>query len=112
ENLSTSLRQSFGAVELLERQHDSCWFRILHQSTGDSHNSALRLSNVFEVVENAKTRLSIREYSVSQTTLEQIFNAFASQQDADEPVLTTPTNSPSNAGSADLGFVSRLLRRG
>ncbi|GMF30329.1 unnamed protein product [Phytophthora lilii] len=65
-------------------------------------------SNVFELVKNAKARLSIREYSVSQTTLEQIFNAFASQQDASEPVLTTPTSSLSNPCG---GFVSRLLRR-
>ncbi|KAE8876271.1 ABC transporter A family member 1 [Phytophthora fragariae] len=109
ENVWAFLQRSFGSVELLERQHDSCWFKILDQSDGDSQNPALRLANVFDVVESAKARLSIREYSVSQTTLEQIFNAFASQQDADEPVLTTPTNSPSNAGP---GLVSRLLRRG
>ncbi|KAH7462518.1 hypothetical protein KRP22_004939 [Phytophthora ramorum] len=105
EDVSAFLQESFGSIELLERQNDSCWFKIRDQS---ATNSTLRLSNVFELVENAKTRLSIREYSVSQTTLEQIFNAFASQQDADEPVLTTPTNSPSNSSG---GFISRLLRK-
>ncbi|KAF1779910.1 P-loop containing nucleoside triphosphate hydrolase [Phytophthora cactorum] len=108
ENVFAFLQENFGSVELLERQHDSCWFKIHDQS--DNTNS-LRLSNVFELVENAKSRLSIREYSVSQTTLEQIFNAFASQQDVDEPVLTTPTNSPSNSGGSKVGFVSRILHR-
>ncbi|KAF1792417.1 P-loop containing nucleoside triphosphate hydrolase [Phytophthora cactorum] len=108
ENVFAFLQENFGSVELLERQHDSCWFKIHDQS--DNTNS-LRLSNVFELVENAKSRLSIREYSVSQTTLEQIFNAFASQQDMDELVLTTPTNSPSNSGGSKVGFVSRILHR-
>ncbi|GMF17211.1 unnamed protein product [Phytophthora lilii] len=112
ETVSTFLQESFGSIELLERQHDSCWFKILDQpavnGSNGGTNSTLRLSNVFELVENAKARLSIREYSVSQTTLEQIFNAFASQQDASEPVLTTLTNSPSNSSG---GFVSRFLRR-
>ncbi|KAL3669965.1 hypothetical protein V7S43_005338 [Phytophthora oleae] len=109
ENVSAFLHESFESIELLERQHDSCWFKIRDQSATNS--SSIRLSHVFELVENAKTRLSIREYSVSQTTLEQIFNAFASQQDVNEPVLTTPTNSPSNSRAANPGIVARLLHR-
>ncbi|KUF75756.1 ABC transporter A family member 1 [Phytophthora nicotianae] len=109
ENVLAFLQENFRSVELLERQHDSCWFKI-HDQPADDANS-LRLSNVFELVENAKSRLSIREYSVSQTTLEQIFNAFASQQDVDEPVLITPTNSPSNSGGTRRGFLSRILHR-
>ncbi|KAG7395247.1 hypothetical protein PHYBOEH_004021 [Phytophthora boehmeriae] len=102
EKVSDFLKTSFGSIELLERRHDSCWFKIL----GQQHSSNQRLSTVFDLVENAKTSLAIREYSVSQTTLEQIFNAFASQQDAAEPVLTTPTNSPSGPG-----LISRLFHR-
>ncbi|RLN06400.1 hypothetical protein BBJ28_00020925 [Nothophytophthora sp. Chile5] len=116
DNVSSFLEKNFGAVELLERKHDSCWFKIHGQSghgaafggSGAQADSTLRLSNVFDLVENAKTQLAIREYSVSQTTLEQIFNSFASQQDVSEPVLTTPTNSSS---SFSLGFVSRFFRR-
>ncbi|DAZ93924.1 TPA: LOW QUALITY PROTEIN: hypothetical protein N0F65_008867 [Lagenidium giganteum] len=77
EAFSRFLRDHFGSVELLERQNDSCWFKLRETP---NHQGALRLSNVFDLVENAKASLSIREYSVSQTTLEQIFNAFASQQ--------------------------------
>ncbi|DAZ93928.1 TPA: LOW QUALITY PROTEIN: hypothetical protein N0F65_008871, partial [Lagenidium giganteum] len=89
EAFSRFLRDHFGSVELLERQNDSCWFKLRETP---NHQGALRLSNVFDLVENAKASLSIREYSVSQTTLEQIFNAFASQQNAGAPISSTPTN--------------------
>ena len=36
---------------------------------------------MFGSVEANKTRLSIQEYSIAQTSLEQIFNQFAAQQD-------------------------------
>ena len=35
------------------------------------------------LIEDNKKKLEIAEYSVSQTTLEQIFNAFAKQQHVD-----------------------------
>lgn len=37
-----------------------------------------------EQIESEKTRLSIQEYSLSQTSLEQIFNHFAAQQDEEK----------------------------
>jgi hypothetical protein len=45
-----------------------------------------RLSEMFGVIEGNKTNLRIEDYSVSQTSLEQIFNFFASQQ-ASESVV-------------------------
>eukprot|EP00299_Pterocystis_sp_00344_P002494 c12818_g1_i1.p1 GENE.c12818_g1_i1~~c12818_g1_i1.p1 ORF type:complete len:1215 (-),score=255.25 c12818_g1_i1:43-3321(-) len=41
----------------------------------------LTVGSVFDALETHKQQLGIAEYSVSQTTLEQIFNTFASQQD-------------------------------
>ncbi|RLN96484.1 hypothetical protein BBJ28_00000631 [Nothophytophthora sp. Chile5] len=41
--------------------------------------AAMHISRMFEVVEEAKAALSIKEYSLSQTSLEQIFNGFARQ---------------------------------
>jgi hypothetical protein len=35
----------------------------------------------FGFMENLKSRINFEEYAVSQTTLEQIFNAFALEQD-------------------------------
>ena len=43
-----------------------------------SHNLTLAL--MFDSIEQRKTELGISEYSVGQTTLEQIFNKFASSQ--------------------------------
>jgi len=40
----------------------------------------MRLSDMFGRIEDAKAPLNIEEYSLSQTSLEQIFNEFASQQ--------------------------------
>ncbi|KAG2952103.1 hypothetical protein PC116_g3283 [Phytophthora cactorum] len=42
---------------------------------------------MFELVEDVKAKVHIHEYSVSQTTLEQIFNSFASQQEEEEEEL-------------------------
>ncbi|TMW59992.1 hypothetical protein Poli38472_000034 [Pythium oligandrum] len=93
------LSSNFARVELLERQNDSCWFK-LHEDADDTafgapqSSESLHLANVFDLIESSKASLAIREYSVSQTTLEQIFNTFASQQHQGEAMATTPTNSP------------------
>lgn len=43
-----------------------------------------RVSQVFEKLEKNKKKLGISEYSVSQTTLEQIFNSFAALQEEEK----------------------------
>ncbi|KAH9148224.1 hypothetical protein LEN26_004557 [Aphanomyces euteiches] len=74
--MACHLRECFGDdnVQLLERQNDMSRFKLI--KAGQS----LALSNVFSMIENSKVDLNIKEYTVSQTTLEQIFNSFASQQ--------------------------------
>ncbi|RHY24471.1 hypothetical protein DYB25_005263, partial [Aphanomyces astaci] len=76
EAMAAYLGQSFGEpnVLLLERQNDLSRFKLV----GAKHS--LALSNVFSLIESTKTDLHVKEYTVSQTTLEQIFNNFASQQ--------------------------------
>ncbi|RHY85017.1 hypothetical protein DYB35_007926, partial [Aphanomyces astaci] len=76
EKMAAYLGQSFGEpnVLLLERQNDLSRFKLV----GAKHT--LALSNVFSLIESTKTDLYVKEYTVSQTTLEQIFNNFASQQ--------------------------------
>ncbi|KAE8985099.1 ATP-binding cassette sub-family A member 2 [Phytophthora rubi] len=77
--LKEFLQQAFGAgdVVVLERQSDFCRFKV----RGD-----VKLSRMFALVEDIKSTMHIREYSVSQTTLEQIFNSFASQQEEEQGV--------------------------
>ncbi|TMW59993.1 hypothetical protein Poli38472_000035 [Pythium oligandrum] len=79
------LSSNFARVELLERQNESCRFKLHDVAIGDRVAlSRLSLGHVFGLLESSKASLAIREYSVSQTTLEQIFNTFASQQHAGE----------------------------
>jgi len=80
--LNEFLKKSFGSdgVVVMERQNDFCRFKLR------GSNDQLKLSKVFALVEDVKTKLNIREYSVSQTTLEQIFNQFAAQQSEEQGV--------------------------
>uniref|UniRef100_K3WP40 ABC transporter domain-containing protein n=1 Tax=Globisporangium ultimum (strain ATCC 200006 / CBS 805.95 / DAOM BR144) TaxID=431595 RepID=K3WP40_GLOUD len=80
--LNEFLKKSFGAdgVVVMERQNDFCRLKLR------GSNDQLKLSKVFALVESVKTTMHVREYSVSQTTLEQIFNQFASQQAEEQGV--------------------------
>ncbi|KAG7398223.1 ATP-binding cassette sub- A member 12 [Phytophthora boehmeriae] len=82
DDLNDYLVQAFSsnAVTVLERQNDFCRFKV-RGTKGD-----VKLSKMFALVEDVKDKMHIREYSVSQTTLEQIFNSFASQQDEEQGV--------------------------
>ncbi|TYZ68281.1 hypothetical protein PybrP1_002937 [[Pythium] brassicae (nom. inval.)] len=83
--LHAFLQQCFGAdnVQLLERQNDTCRYKLA---------GAMRLSKVFRLIEGGKQASHIREYAVSQTTLEQIFNFFASQQSEEKGVARGMAN--------------------
>jgi ATP-binding cassette sub-family A member 1 len=43
----------------------------------------VKLSNIFNSLQNAQKYLDLNSYSVSQTTLDQVFVSFANQQDND-----------------------------
>ena len=66
-------------------------FRIFPYEIGDGTGSGTVeasntvLADVFSKFESSKERLRIQEYSVGQTTLEQIFNQFAAGQDNPVP---------------------------
>lgn len=62
----------------------SCSFRQTNKLTFQIPSSTLRLSEMFGRLESSKAQLNIVEYSLSQTTLEQIFNKFAAQQEHDK----------------------------
>mmetsp|Transcript_26423 Transcript_26423/g.39214 ORF Transcript_26423/g.39214 Transcript_26423/m.39214 type:complete len:1955 (+) Transcript_26423:136-6000(+) len=71
---------------------------LLERSTAHSFRyriptKEMALASVFRNFEDAKERLNIQDYSVGQTTLEQIFNQFAAHQDNPEVEKTDPTPS-------------------
>ncbi|KAG7396498.1 hypothetical protein PHYBOEH_002205 [Phytophthora boehmeriae] len=85
QRLDEFLQAKFSGVMLLERQTDFCRYKVAGtipstqvESDSTSQNQvAYALSSMFELVEGAKSALGIKEYSLSQTSLEQIFNSFA-----------------------------------
>ncbi|KAG2768749.1 ATP-binding cassette sub-family A member 2 [Phytophthora cactorum] len=83
DELSDYLVRAFGAgqVVVMERQNDFARFKVR------SSNNEVKLSKMFALVEDVKAKMHIREYSVSQTTLEQIFNSFASQQEEEHGAI-------------------------
>lgn len=75
-------------AKLLERSTAHNFrYRILNEEDADSEKIQGALSLVFSKFEADKEQLRVSEYSVGQTTLEQIFNQFAAQQD--NPELST-----------------------
>jgi hypothetical protein len=80
---------------------------LLERSTAHSFRyriptKSMPLASVFRHFEEAKVRLNIEDYSVGQTTLEQIFNQFAASQDNPE-VEKPPQQSEFSAGAASDG---------
>jgi ATP-binding cassette subfamily A (ABC1) protein 3 len=71
-----SLCEQFPSVEILEQYSDYFKLRV---PKGDKS-----IGFVFGFIEGQRDAFSIAEYSVSQTTLEQIFQAFANQKIDDE----------------------------
>ena len=74
--LINSLSEEFPSVEILEQYSDYYKLRI---PRGDKS-----IGFVFGFIEGQKEEFNIAEYSVSQTTLEQIFQAFANMKIDDE----------------------------
>jgi ATP-binding cassette subfamily A (ABC1) protein 1 len=96
EHLINYLQQYFGktCVQVMKKQMDFCRIQMSthrsssHSSKGNETNNEneknnetmILLSQIFDVIENAKNKYHIKDYSVSQTTLEQIFHSFARLQ--------------------------------
>jgi ABC-type multidrug transport system ATPase subunit len=70
---------TFPDTELVERHGE--FFRYSIASGASSRKDRLPLSRIFRALEAAKERLRISTYSLSQTTLEAVFNSFAAQQE-------------------------------
>ncbi|RLO07401.1 hypothetical protein DYB28_004655, partial [Aphanomyces astaci] len=79
DSFSSHVTTSFGGTaQLLERQNDQSRFKLV--------SPTLKLSAVFSLIEGCRRDLHVEEYTVAQTTLEQIFNNFACQQTQEKGV--------------------------
>ena len=120
ERLQQFMQTEFGSrAQLLERSTAQNFrFRVQLSEEGDSQQQQLSpsdsavvstptcdghvhmqsaLSDIFAKFEACKAQLGIQEYSVGQTTLEQIFNQFAAQQDNPEVQLAAQTAAAAEA---------------
>ncbi len=68
------LRKHFGHSELVEHFFAAFKFRLKWKE-----DNKFPIGAIFQFLENGRKTYSIAEYSVAQTTLEQIFNTFALQ---------------------------------
>lgn len=68
------LEKEFGEIRLIEHYGSYYKFKL-------EKNQNFSIGYLFGRIEEVKAQLSINEYSLSQTTLEQIFNMFASEGD-------------------------------
>merc|ERR1712107_290304 len=71
-----------GLDEFLAGQFPS---RVCHEVNGvkvryEVPSNQHSLGDVFDLVENKKTELNVEDYSISQASLDQIFNQFAAKQ--------------------------------
>ncbi|XP_018601402.2 ATP-binding cassette sub-family A member 1 isoform X2 [Scleropages formosus] len=95
------IRTSFPAIELKERHQNVLQYQL------PSH--ACSLAHVFSVLSNSCRELGIADYSVSQTTLDQVFVNFAKDQSDDDQlrevsvirtIETAPSSRPALPGRA------------
>ncbi len=77
DSLCQFLHENFSQFFIRERQTNKIRVEI---DSMDNKGSKRSLSYMFGVIEKGKKNAYIQEYSISQTSLEQIFNQFASQQ--------------------------------
>jgi hypothetical protein len=82
--LERSTAQNFRYRIQLADPGDASASQVAGSGEAPAANMQSALSDIFAKFESQKVALSILEYSVGQTTLEQIFNQFASQQDNPE----------------------------
>lgn len=79
--------EKFEGYVLRERQTARVRMEVpFHTSTGESRT----LSVMFGLLEEHKSDLAIKEYSIAQTSLEQIFNGFASKQQSSDDAHAGP----------------------
>ena len=76
--LNNFLRASFHGTEVVERHERTFRFRLPSTSS---------LGVVFERLERSRLDLGVEEYGISQTSLEQIFNEFASKQEEETTLV-------------------------
>ncbi|XP_048020053.1 retinal-specific phospholipid-transporting ATPase ABCA4 isoform X1 [Megalobrama amblycephala] len=75
------------AESFMDSSFPGCIQREKHYNTLQYEIAAASLARVFQLVLTNKERLNIEDYSVSQTTLDQVFVSFAKQQSGEDDTV-------------------------
>jgi hypothetical protein len=116
EGILSFVGQHYPDAVLRERQGTKVRFEIPSKDT--TTGAPRQLSDMFGLIEEHKARLHMEDYSVSQTSLEQIFNFFAGQQEEEKGaaagivsggplVALGAATAQSTAGQAEGGVAAR-----
>ncbi|XP_051767983.1 LOW QUALITY PROTEIN: phospholipid-transporting ATPase ABCA1 [Ctenopharyngodon idella] len=87
--VETYIQNSFPGIQLKERHQNVLHYQLPSQTCS--------LARVFEVLSNNYKELGIADYSVSQTTLDQVFVNFAKEQSDDDQLREVTVNGGSVA---------------
>ena len=79
--LTEHIKSTFPGSELKDQHHGRIHYHI-------APTPGLRWARLFGTVENSRSRYDIEDYSISQTTLEQIFIGFARMQRKPQEIKT------------------------
>ena len=93
--LAAFMSQHFPGAQLAERQSGKLRMRLPVAS--------MSIGDAFQLMQTHKTLLAVQEYSLSQTTLEQIFNQFAAQQEEETSGAHGIVGSSSSSSSSSSG---------
>lgn len=91
--LTEFLHNNFPGTQTLERHDRTLRFRLAGECA---------IAHVFRILETHQSKLALEEYGLSQTSLEQIFNEFASQQQEEKAAAPGLVATSGNAGPFEL----------
>ncbi|XP_061834850.1 retinal-specific phospholipid-transporting ATPase ABCA4 [Nerophis lumbriciformis] len=95
--------------EFMESSFPGCVQREKHYNTLQYEIASSSLARIFQLVVSNKDRLGIEDYSVSQTTLDQVFVNFAKQQTAEDDAVTLQRRGA--GGRKDVQKISPVKRK-
>ena len=100
-------------MTFLEQQNDTLYYKLrVVSSDGDQVDVGLRLGQIFLLIDKNKEKLGIESFSLSQTTLEQVFLSLVKKYETvtRRPLLDNQTspmkkpNSPKLQGTKNAGW--------
>jgi hypothetical protein len=82
DNVEKFINDNIQNAQLKDKQQQTLFYQIfnLNENNDNRNGQQITIARIFELIETNKDVLNIETYSLSQTTLDQIFLSFASKQ--------------------------------